>query len=339
MRKFAAVVFAGLILYGSGIALHAVRSEAGIDLIQVVQGTGATLFEVAVDAWCVVSEPVPDAETAGRVLEKVLAGMGLEDTGPIQLETLSAAEELGPLSTYEAKLQTDLPSGAVLLAAVQSTEYEGQQEAYLILSLYDRSQQPKLGEMYALLTRERCSGCQTRKSDAVGGHIAGRLTPDETAEIVTQVMTGTGAEMKNIYQSGDLVSVSGYSPRLEASTGNFAGLVNVNLAMRYDEEEGRPGFSSVVPASGSQSHHPGGLAVSRIHIQGGYPLNGKVEISGAKNAALPILAASLLAVDGESTLAPVPMLNDVVVMLDLLQTLGRKLTPMGLRRYLSMPKS
>lgn len=240
MRKFAAVVFAGMILYGSGIALHAVRSEAGIDLIQVVQGTGATLFEVAVDAWCVVSEPVPDAETAGRVLEKVLAGMGLEDAGPIQLETLSAAEELGPLSTYEAKLQTDLPSGAVLLAAVQSTEYEGQQEAYLILSLYDRSQQPKLGEMYAFLTRGTGAlGAKPEKATQLVGILQGRLTPDETAEIVTQVMTGTGAEMKNIYQSGDLVSVSGYSPRLEASTGNFAGLVNVNLAMRYDQEEGK----------------------------------------------------------------------------------------------------
>lgn len=62
--------------------------------------------------------------------------------------------------------------------------------------------------------------------------------------------------------------------------------------------------------------------MAKIIIQGGQQLRGHVQISGAKNAALPILAASVLAGDGESCLVPVPWLNDVVVMLDLLQSLG-----------------
>lgn len=56
-------------------------------------------------------------------------------------------------------------------------------------------------------------------------------------------------------------------------------------------------------------------------IEGGKPLAGDVVISGAKNAALPILAASLL-VDGRTALSNVPSLNDVRTMLGLLRALG-----------------
>ncbi len=45
-------------------------------------------------------------------------------------------------------------------------------------------------------------------------------------------------------------------------------------------------------------------------IKGGKKLNGEVNISGSKNAALPIIAASLLA-DGETTLKNVPALVDI----------------------------
>lgn len=58
-----------------------------------------------------------------------------------------------------------------------------------------------------------------------------------------------------------------------------------------------------------------------FHIIGGAALNGSVSISGAKNAALPIIAASILA-DGLIELSSVPRLKDVATMLDLLDTLG-----------------
>ena len=56
-------------------------------------------------------------------------------------------------------------------------------------------------------------------------------------------------------------------------------------------------------------------------IEGGTPLAGEVVISGAKNAALPILAASIL-VEGQTRLSNVPSLNDVRTMLRLLRALG-----------------
>ena len=62
--------------------------------------------------------------------------------------------------------------------------------------------------------------------------------------------------------------------------------------------------------------------MSKIRLCGGKILSGTVQISGAKNAALPILAASLLAAQGESEISSVPRLNDVAVMIDLLQHLG-----------------
>ncbi len=58
-----------------------------------------------------------------------------------------------------------------------------------------------------------------------------------------------------------------------------------------------------------------------IVINGGHRLMGKVQVSGAKNAALPILAASLLA-EGTSTFHNVPELADIATMGKLLRSMG-----------------
>src|SRR5438105_12759736 len=60
-----------------------------------------------------------------------------------------------------------------------------------------------------------------------------------------------------------------------------------------------------------------------IRIRGGKaPLKGNVRISGAKNAALPILCATLLS-DGDSRLRNVPALRDIETTAALLRFLGR----------------
>ncbi|NBV82754.1 UDP-N-acetylglucosamine 1-carboxyvinyltransferase [bacterium] len=58
-----------------------------------------------------------------------------------------------------------------------------------------------------------------------------------------------------------------------------------------------------------------------LHIQGGIPLNGEVPASGAKNAALPLLAASIM-MKGNSVLTNIPHLMDVFTMLKMLNALG-----------------
>jgi UDP-N-acetylglucosamine 1-carboxyvinyltransferase len=65
--------------------------------------------------------------------------------------------------------------------------------------------------------------------------------------------------------------------------------------------------------------------VDKLLIEGGVPLAGEVSISGAKNAALPLICAALLT-DKPLTLANVPHLNDVTTMLRLLAQMGVDVT-------------
>ena len=61
--------------------------------------------------------------------------------------------------------------------------------------------------------------------------------------------------------------------------------------------------------------------MDQLAIHGGVRLDGEVQISGAKNAALPILAATLLA-EGAVSLGNVPHLNDVTTTAKLLRRMG-----------------
>lgn len=62
--------------------------------------------------------------------------------------------------------------------------------------------------------------------------------------------------------------------------------------------------------------------MERIVVKGGRKLQGSVKVEGAKNAVLPILAASILAEKGKTNLANVPVLSDVYLMNDVLKSLG-----------------
>jgi UDP-N-acetylglucosamine 1-carboxyvinyltransferase len=65
--------------------------------------------------------------------------------------------------------------------------------------------------------------------------------------------------------------------------------------------------------------------LDKLAIVGGAPLDGEVRVSGAKNAALPILAATLLA-DTPVTLGNVPHLNDITTTVKLLRRMGVEIT-------------
>ena len=65
--------------------------------------------------------------------------------------------------------------------------------------------------------------------------------------------------------------------------------------------------------------------MAKIVISGGEPLRGDVWISGAKNAVLPILAATLLA-DEPMTIGNVPHLHDVTTTMEVLGQMGVQLT-------------
>lgn len=64
--------------------------------------------------------------------------------------------------------------------------------------------------------------------------------------------------------------------------------------------------------------------MEKLIIHGGHELHGRVKISGAKNAVLPIIAATLLAQDKPCVLDEVPYLNDVCTIAEVLRQLGAK---------------
>ncbi|HSQ08595.1 MAG TPA: hypothetical protein VLM84_13035, partial [Chromatiaceae bacterium] len=68
--------------------------------------------------------------------------------------------------------------------------------------------------------------------------------------------------------------------------------------------------------------------MDKLLITGGTPLHGEVRISGAKNAALPILAATLLTAE-PVTLTNVPCLRDIATTKALLGRMGVRLTDDG----------
>ena len=64
------------------------------------------------------------------------------------------------------------------------------------------------------------------------------------------------------------------------------------------------------------------MSKDTIVVRGGNKLSGTVRVHGAKNAVLPIIAASLLGEDALSTIHEVPMLDDVITITQVLETLG-----------------
>ena len=65
--------------------------------------------------------------------------------------------------------------------------------------------------------------------------------------------------------------------------------------------------------------------MSKFIIQGGKRLEGEVKISGSKNAALPIIAATIL-IHGKTILYNVPNIQDVQTMFEIIKDIGGKVT-------------
>ena len=86
----------------------------------------------------------------------------------------------------------------------------------------------------------------------------------------------------------------------------------------------RPGtlfLNSLVPPQKNAPFEERVLTLTKYVVQGGHPLFGEVEISGAKNAAVAIIPAALL-VDGVCRIENIPQISDVTLSLKILEHLG-----------------
>ena len=72
--------------------------------------------------------------------------------------------------------------------------------------------------------------------------------------------------------------------------------------------------------------------MDKLKIIGNIPLNGSINISGAKNAALPVMVASLLSEDG-LVLKNLPLLQDIYTMKLLLESFGIKIEVVKSKTY------
>ena len=78
--------------------------------------------------------------------------------------------------------------------------------------------------------------------------------------------------------------------------------------------------------------------MARFIINGGKTLSGKVTVDGAKNSALKLLAASILA-DSRTTISNVPIIEDVRTMVEVLKVLGARVKINKSKKILEMDPS
>jgi len=76
--------------------------------------------------------------------------------------------------------------------------------------------------------------------------------------------------------------------------------------------------------------------VNKFLVQGSRSLDGGIQIGGAKNSALKLMAASLLA-EGSTSLSNVPDIADVAIMVELLEAMGVEVQRTGHRIDISVP--
>ena len=67
-------------------------------------------------------------------------------------------------------------------------------------------------------------------------------------------------------------------------------------------------------------------------IEGGYPLKGVIQPNGNKNAALPVIAATILS-DEEIILRNIPEIEDVLIMIKIIEELGKKVERLAHHEY------
>ena len=72
--------------------------------------------------------------------------------------------------------------------------------------------------------------------------------------------------------------------------------------------------------------------MEKIIVNGGNPLFGQVEISGSKNAALPIIYACVL-VRGKCVLENIPAISDITYSFEILRGIGAEIKMLGPTTY------
>lgn len=139
-----------------------------------------------------------------------------------------------------AERRAQLPSGGELRLLLQQMEQEGESVVHLLLTITQEGEALPLRE-YALRLPALLGGGlkDANRSFCLTGHLEKKLTLEEMEELSNFITRKVGAEQIQSISDGKMISVTGYTPELGDYLKAQNLRINLNLAMRYDEYQGK----------------------------------------------------------------------------------------------------
>ena len=139
-----------------------------------------------------------------------------------------------------AERRAELSSGGELRLLLQRMEQEGESVVHLLLTVTQEGEALPLRE-YALRLPALLGGelKDANRSFCLTGHLEKKLTLEEMEELSNFITRKVGAEQIQSISDGKMISVTGYTPELGDYLRAQNLRINLNLAMRYDEYQGK----------------------------------------------------------------------------------------------------
>lgn len=243
MRNF--LLIGLMIIFSWGLlALYPGQPDAGNPhdyqgLYQVMEYTGASIVQGEIHYWAEL-DPVTEPLTAQEVEEKtdqlfqLLAGkLGGAAAEMIQTESSSSFSGRAKRSQYIAP-------GLDLQMDLQLLEQDGQDSLHLLVVLRETGEPRQLDEKaYQLLA---LLNSRTRKSSlsvSLTGHLEEKMDLGEMEKLAFTAAREAGGSQLQCVSDGSMVSLTGYLPQLQGYLQAENMRINLNLALRYDEHEGK----------------------------------------------------------------------------------------------------
>lgn|GEM_PF-2238566 len=149
------------------------------------------------------------------------------------------SEEELPLVVREEKL----PCGAELLLQLQGMEQEGKNVLHLLLTVRGEGG-PQHSRRLSLYAERIPSllGAEVEKGSlslSISGQLPEKMKPPAMEQLALEMISHVGGEQIRSVRDGDMVSVTGYTPAIEEYLQAEDLRVNLNVALRYDNYNGR----------------------------------------------------------------------------------------------------
>lgn len=206
-------------------------------LLDALQAGGARLDTVTLEAWGVVAGAFVDAGALNEMARQAAPALGVDVDGSTGF-TIQDGEGF-----HAVYWQGEAQPGTALFFSLQSLSGSaGEGETYLLINLSGRPWEGER-EIHAWLAKMRAAfspwQIEPRLTYTVTGFVLGRLAPAERERRAAQILNALAARKVEGIEDGELLSVSAYTSRLPDFLEVAGRKVNVNVALRYHDVEGK----------------------------------------------------------------------------------------------------